>query len=92
VSGIGRAFRAGAVALGLMAVAMPIAIVLTLLLLPLWRWIEETWQIESVGHSGPADWCFVAVYLLCLALMGAAWAALGRGKRTAVPGPPTERR
>jgi hypothetical protein len=73
VSGVGRAFRAVAFAVGLMAVAMPIAIVLTLLLLPLWRWIEATWQIESVGHSGPADWCFVAVYVVCVAALAALW-------------------
>lgn len=30
----------------------------TILLVPLWRWIEETYGIESIGHSGPAEWCF----------------------------------
>jgi hypothetical protein len=29
--------------------------VLTLWLLPLWRWIEATTGIESIGHCGPAD-------------------------------------
>jgi len=48
----------GAVALG----AMPAAFVATFLLYPFWSWIEAQYQIEWVGHSGPADWCFLTVY------------------------------
>jgi hypothetical protein len=53
-----------AVALGIAAVCLPAAFILTFLLMPLWSWIEATYKIESVGHSGPADWCFWAVYAL----------------------------
>jgi hypothetical protein len=41
---------------------MPIAFVGTILLSPLWSWIEKTYGIESMGHSGPSDWCFYVVY------------------------------
>ncbi len=58
-----------AVALGIGAVCLPAAFILTFLLLPLWSWIEATYKIESVGHSGPADWCFWVVYAL-LAVVG----------------------
>ena len=50
------------VAAGLAAVCLPVAFVLTLLLLPLWSWIEGAYGLESVGHSGPADWCYWLVY------------------------------
>ena len=53
-----------AVALGIAAVCLPAAFILTFLLMPLWAWIEATYKIESVGHSGPADWCYWAVYAL----------------------------
>ena len=43
-------------------IAALLALVLTFLLLPLWSWIESTYSIESVGHSGPAGWCFGAVW------------------------------
>ena len=43
---------------------LPIAFFVTILLLPLWSWVEATYGIESVGHSGPADWCFAATYVL----------------------------
>jgi len=46
---------------------MPAAFMTTLLLYPLWSWIEATFGIESVGHSGPADWCFLVVYASLLA-------------------------
>mgnify|MGYP003350290611 CR=1 FL=1 len=43
---------------------LPIAFFVTILLLPLWSWVEATYGIESVGHSGPADWCFAVTYVL----------------------------
>ena len=46
----------------LLLVLMPVAIVVTILLYPLWSWIEASSGVESVGHSGPADWCFWLVY------------------------------
>jgi len=47
---------------GLLILCVPAAIVVTLLLLPLWGMIEARFGIEAVGHSGPADWCFWLVY------------------------------
>jgi hypothetical protein len=41
-----------------------VSVFVTLLFLPLWRWIEERLHVESVGHSGPAGWCFLASYAL----------------------------
>ena len=49
-----------AVRLGLTAVAVPVALAVTLLLYPVWSWLERTTGIESVGHSGPAGWCYLA--------------------------------
>ncbi len=44
----------------------PVSFILTFLLMPLWSWVEARFGIESVGHSGPADWCFWFVYSLLL--------------------------
>ena len=41
---------------------LPVAFIVTILLSPLWSWIEATYGIESIGHSGPSDWCFYVVY------------------------------
>jgi hypothetical protein len=49
-------------------VGVPAGGVVTLALLPLWRAVEARWGIESVGHSGPADWCFELVYVVWLVL------------------------
>ena len=71
----GRVVR-GALATLVAAVAlMPVTLVITIVLDPLWRWIEATIGVESIGHSGPAGWCFWLVYALLLA--GAALVALG---------------
>ncbi len=52
-----------AVRLGLAAVVVPVALAVTLLLYPVWSWLERTTGIESVGHSGPASWCYLAVWV-----------------------------
>jgi hypothetical protein len=46
----------------LLLVLLPVAFGVTILLYPIWSWIETSYGIESVGHSGPADWCFGLVY------------------------------
>jgi hypothetical protein len=47
---------------GILLGCLPIAFIVTILLSPLWSWIEATYGIESIGHSGPSDWCFYTVY------------------------------
>ena len=56
----------------ILVVGLPLTFITTILLAPLWSWIEATYGIESIGHSGPADWCFGAIlglYLLVCALI-----------------------
>lgn len=57
-----------AICLGWIVACLPLTFVVTFLLMPLWSWIEATKGIESVGHSGPADWCFETVFALLIAL------------------------
>jgi hypothetical protein len=67
-------FRVLLVAFSILLLCIPAAIVLTFLLLPLWSWVEAVFAIESVGHSGPAEWCFFAVYAaLALCLLWLMW-------------------
>lgn len=53
--------RAGTIA-GIVALSLPVSFYLTMVLMPLWSEIERRWGIESVGHSGPATWCFLTVF------------------------------
>ncbi|MEY4510835.1 MAG: hypothetical protein RLZZ450_2957 [Pseudomonadota bacterium] len=54
-----------------LVVAIPISLVTTFVLWPLWSWVEQRLGIESIGHSAPAQWCFVAAYaVLALAVVG----------------------
>ena len=64
---IKRYLRVFAIVFGILIVCLPPAFVLTFLLSPLWSWIEATYGIESIGHSGPSDWCFELVYGLLIA-------------------------
>ena len=57
--------------LGVLVLSLPLGVLLTLLLLPLWRWLEDTAGIEAIGHSGPAAWCYGAA-IVVLAVLGLA--------------------
>ena len=54
-----------------MVVTAPISIIVTAMLFPFWSWLESSSGIESVGHSGPADWCYLFMFVLLLAILGA---------------------
>lgn len=56
------ALQLGAAAVGL----APVAAFATILLSPLWGWVEARLGVEALGHSGPAGWCFLAVYAALL--------------------------
>jgi hypothetical protein len=67
---------------GVLLASLPLGILVTLALLPLWRWVERTQAIESVGHSGPAEWCYAVTTLVCAVVLGAIYvAAVRRGGR-----------
>ena len=80
-----RPLKAGlrhlAATLGILAVCLPAAFIVTILLLPLWSWIEAAYGIESVGHSGPADWCFWTVYVLLAGLGFGVYALVLKARR-----------
>ena len=65
-------------------VCVPLSLLVTFMLLPLWSWLEASYKIESVGHSGPAEWCYVLVYgilnLLVFAALWYRWKAANRAK------------
>ncbi len=55
--------------IGVAIILAPVAVFVTILILPLWSWIEATFGIESIGHSGPAEWCYLATYLVCVSIV-----------------------
>jgi hypothetical protein len=59
--------RTGLVIAAITVVCMPVSFFVTVLLHPLWRWIEARYGVEAIGHSGPAEWCFYLVLVLLLA-------------------------
>jgi hypothetical protein len=61
-----RVGRAVLLLVGIVVLSMPVTFVVAILLTPLWSAIERRWGIESVGHSGPADWCFWLVFAICI--------------------------
>jgi len=54
-------------------ISLPLAIFATIVLLPLWRWLEATFKIESIGHSGPAEWCYWTIYFIIVTCLCLIW-------------------
>jgi len=78
---MGRAMRHLTASLTILLICIPVSVVATILLLPLWRWLEKTYGLEAVGHSGPAEWCYVGMLLVCVLTASLLYAArLGRAK------------
>lgn len=55
--------------LGLLFICLPLSLLATLLLIPFWSWLEANYGIESIGHSGPTEWCYVAMFFTMVALV-----------------------
>ena len=62
--------RAATIA-GIIVLDLPVAFALTMMLTPMWSTIERRWGIEALGHSGPATWCYVAVFV-CVVIVSLA--------------------
>ncbi|HEV8483705.1 MAG TPA: hypothetical protein VGV87_09165 [Blastocatellia bacterium] len=73
--------RFALVVLAILLACLPFAFIATFLLYPFWSWVEATFAIESVGHSGPAEWCFGVVYILLCVVSVSAVLLLRRRQR-----------
>ena len=71
---------------GVLLVCLPLSLIVTFIAMPLWTWLESSYSIESVGHSGPAEWCYVVVYmvlnLLVFATLWYRWRTAKRAQTT----------
>jgi hypothetical protein len=65
------------VAILLLVICFPIAVVLTIATSPLWLWAESQFKIEAYGHSGPAEWCYLATYIFLVILVTIIWSKVG---------------
>ena len=58
-----------------------LSVVVTIYLTPFWRWIEASTGIESIGHSGPAEWCYIFMFVLFISIFIVAFSVNRRGKK-----------
>jgi uncharacterized membrane protein YphA (DoxX/SURF4 family) len=65
-------------------VAVPLSAVTVVALFPFWSWFEARTGVESIGHSGPAGWCFILMYVL-LTILG--WLAILRKESRPIRSP-----
>lgn len=70
--------RGVGIAFAICLVSAPVAIIVTIASIPFWSWIESSFAIESVGHSGPAEWCYLASYIIILSGAALIWRGIRR--------------
>jgi H+/Cl- antiporter ClcA len=75
-----RGLRVLLIFLGILLFSAVLSVVTTVLLVPFWSWFERGTGIESIGHSGPAQWCYVATFLMFV-LVETLVMSLRRGRR-----------
>ncbi|MGN6151846.1 MAG: hypothetical protein ACTHOH_07525 [Lysobacteraceae bacterium] len=80
-----RPIRPLIVVVMILMAAAPFAFVVAAVLSPLWSWIEAATGLESMGHSGPAAWCYCATWVALSALGLWLWRRGARGRPTRVP-------
>ena len=56
------------IASSILLLCLPVAVLLTLLLLPVWPRVGAALGIAAVGPAGPAAWCFGLVYVVLAAI------------------------
>ena len=61
-------------------IAVPLSIVVTIVLSPFWSWLEASTGIESLGHSGPAEWCYLVIFLLLVSIISITYLIYRRSK------------
>lgn len=81
-----RLIRMFIVAVMILMAAAPFAFVVAAVLSPLWSWIEAATGLESMGHSGPTTWCYLATWgaLSTLGLL-LWWRAAARSRPASTP-------
>ncbi len=76
-------FRAIGIIIAAVLLAIPFTFVAAIASVPLLRDIEARWDIEVVGHSGPADWVIWMIWLVISAALAATIWRLGTTRKTA---------
>ncbi len=70
-----------AIALVILIICFPLAIIITIFTSQFWSWLEHNFEIEAYGHSGPAGWCYLVSYGLIVAICTYVWSRVRIRKR-----------
>lgn len=73
--------RAVGLVFAICVIAIPVAMLVTIIMFPFWSWVESGFGIESIGHSGPAEWCYWASYIIILLGAFLIWRVIRRKTR-----------
>lgn len=80
-----RALRLPLAFLSIAVISAPLSIVGTMLLRPAWSWLESAAGIEAIGHSGPAEWCYLLVFAVLVSGAGTVYLLRSRAEMPREP-------
>ena len=68
------------IAIVLLLLCFPATVAVTFISSPVWQWFEAVSGIESYGHHGPAEWCYLLVYTLLVMSLTLFWSTVQNDK------------
>ena len=75
---IAQRLRGAGIAIAILVLVFPVSAIVTIVCFPFWLWFETHSGIESYGHSGPAQWCYLATYIVLVIVCTAIWSNIRR--------------
>ena len=83
---INNRFKHAVLVIGMLIILIPPSALIAFLSVPFLRWLENHYAIETVGHSGPAEWVYLVIYCLLVVLVAASfvWTRSHRTKSAAL--------
>ncbi len=73
--------KGAAIAIVILLFLVPLTVVIALFSIPMLDWFEGRFGIESIGHSGPAEWVYLTIYGILVVLAGMVWYLVRTKKR-----------
>lgn len=81
----GRVLKHAAIVVAAIVLGFPTGFIAAIVTSPFWGWFEGATGIESLGHSGPADWVFYLMFSVCVLGFFATLEAIFRGRQPVEP-------
>ena len=73
-----RRYGYALVLLAAVLVSLPVSVAIVFSATPFWNWLGRILGVRLVTHGGPVGWCYLPVFVVCVAVLGSLGVFLAR--------------